>query len=207
MRLPSPCPLPVNITDDVEAALTDDSKLLGIKKMRFLRQASLFYWGICQRPTHDEYVVMAITLCDNYPKLKDKKPQQGEYWVMIICSLSVYIIFLLFFFLHLQFSVKEYLTQRYRSLRRNSEPSVSNNLPKKPKFAPELEPAEATGAVKRGDEVGYSRNMERLCVELKKKQPNHSLVKQLINLTYIRRREIVQSSNCTTTNLMDEFPF
>lgn len=81
MRLPSPCPLPTNITDDIEAALKDDSKLLGVKKMRFLRQASMFYWGLCWRPTHDEYVTMAITLCDNYPKLRDKKPQQGKYWV------------------------------------------------------------------------------------------------------------------------------
>lgn len=33
MRLPSPCPLPNNITDDIESALKDDNKLLGVKRM------------------------------------------------------------------------------------------------------------------------------------------------------------------------------
>lgn len=84
MRLPTPCPLPDNITDDLETALSDDSsKLTGVKQMRFLRRASEFYWGICPRPTPNEYVMMAITLCDKYPKLKDKKPLNGQYWVCI----------------------------------------------------------------------------------------------------------------------------
>lgn len=83
MRLPTPCPLPTNIPADIESALTNDDKLLGVKRYRFLRQASLFYWGICPRPTQDEYLIMAVTLCDKYPKLKDKKPEKGQYWVSL----------------------------------------------------------------------------------------------------------------------------
>ena len=37
--------------------------------------------GLCPRPTHDEYVTMAVTLYENFLQLKDKKPINGAYWV------------------------------------------------------------------------------------------------------------------------------
>ncbi len=82
LRLPSTCPLPTSVfTPEVLEAIKDQSKLKGLMKTRLLREASRFYWGICRRPTHDEYVAMSIALCDEYPPLKDKKPINGKYWV------------------------------------------------------------------------------------------------------------------------------
>lgn len=31
--------------------------------------------------TQDEYVTMVVTLCENFPQLKDKKPFNGAYWL------------------------------------------------------------------------------------------------------------------------------
>ena len=53
-------------------------------KTRLLRQAATYYWGLCPRPMHDEYVTMAVTLCDKYEQLRDKKPVGGKYWVNFI---------------------------------------------------------------------------------------------------------------------------
>ena len=50
-------------------------------KTRLLREASTFYYGLCPHPTHDEYVTMAVALCDKFEQLRDKKPVQGKYWV------------------------------------------------------------------------------------------------------------------------------
>ena len=83
LRLPVPCPVPTNFTPNVLRAI-ENKQLLGIMKTRLLRQAASFYWGLCPRPTHDEYVAMSITLCDKYPQIRDKMPSQGEYWVSFI---------------------------------------------------------------------------------------------------------------------------
>ena len=80
LRLPVPCPLPTNFTKQVTNAIKNN-QLKGVMKTRLLRQAAVFYWGLCPRPTHDEYVTMAVTLCENFPQLKDKKPINGAYWV------------------------------------------------------------------------------------------------------------------------------
>ena len=52
----------------------DNNNIKGTFKIRLIRQAASFYHGICPRPTHDEYMSMAVTLCDKYGQLKDKKP-------------------------------------------------------------------------------------------------------------------------------------
>ena len=80
LRLPVPCPLPTNFTKQVTNAIKNN-QLKGVMKTRLLRQAAVFYWGLCPRPTHGEYITMAVTLCENFPQLKDKKPINGAYWV------------------------------------------------------------------------------------------------------------------------------
>jgi len=74
-----PCPVPTKFTKDVANAIKNN-QLKGIMKTRLLRQSATFYWGLCPWPTHDEYVTMAVTLCDKFPQLKDKKPLHGQYW-------------------------------------------------------------------------------------------------------------------------------
>lgn len=102
------------------------------------------------------------------------------------------------------------MTQRYRNMRRNSEPcgEHASSSTKRPKFDPELEVTPVALSSKRGDEVAYRRNMERLCKELKMKQPNQSIIQQLIDLTYHRRRENIQHNESTSIfQLLDEYPF
>ena len=77
-RLPNPCPAPQNcFSDDVIQAI-DKNSVKGILKIRLIRQAASFYYGICPRPTHDEYTSMAKTLCEKYGDLKDKKPKNNH---------------------------------------------------------------------------------------------------------------------------------
>ena len=53
-------------------------------KLRLLREAATFYESMCPKPTSSEYTEMAKVLCDAYPQLKDKKPNNGEYWVIFL---------------------------------------------------------------------------------------------------------------------------
>ena len=80
IRLPVPCPVPTSFTRDVMDAINTD-RLKGIMKTRLLRQGSVFYWGLCPRPTQSEYNEMSTALCDRFPQLKDKRPVNGRYWV------------------------------------------------------------------------------------------------------------------------------
>ena len=105
LRLPSPCPTPTVFTPDVAVAI-EQNKLKGLMKLRFLRQCVLFYWGVCPRPTPFEYRTMAITLCNKFPSLKDKKPKDGKYWVRInSSSISFIIIILCSFFLFITYCI------------------------------------------------------------------------------------------------------
>ena len=72
MRLPNPCPLPTHFTQATSTAI-EKNQLIGLSRFRFLREAAEFYFGICPKPTSNEYT-------DKYPQLKDK---QEEYWVNI----------------------------------------------------------------------------------------------------------------------------
>ena len=55
---------------------------MGNMKTRLLREAAMFYFGICSGGSSTEYITIAKTLCKEYPELKDKKPViEGEYWV------------------------------------------------------------------------------------------------------------------------------
>lgn len=78
-RLPEPCPVPYSsFSPDVIQAIEKD-QLKGILKIRLIRQAADFYYGLCPNPNHIEYVTMAKTLCERYPQLRDKKPVKGKF--------------------------------------------------------------------------------------------------------------------------------
>jgi hypothetical protein len=51
----------------------------GNLRIRLQREAAMFYYGICPRPTKNEYEAMAIALCNACPQLKDK--QNDLFWV------------------------------------------------------------------------------------------------------------------------------
>ena len=139
MRLPNPCPLPTHFTQATSTAI-EKNQLIGLSRFRFLREAAEFYFGICPKPTSNEYTRMAQALCDKYPQLKDK---QEEYWVNIYltgASLSLLFYFgetsvqctahiLLHVFFYFQESVGDYLSQQFRNLRRPTD-SMHKNDPK-----------------------------------------------------------------------------
>ena len=79
LHLPEPCPLPTNFTEATIKAI-QNGKLTGNLRIRLTREAASFYYGICPKPTSAEYTIMAKTLCDGYPQLKDKDPN-SNYWV------------------------------------------------------------------------------------------------------------------------------
>lgn len=79
-HLPNPCPLPTTFTKKTNEAC-EKNQLLGTKKLAFLREASIYYYGLCPNPTSAEYITMAKTLCHKYPQLKDKISSEGQYWV------------------------------------------------------------------------------------------------------------------------------
>lgn len=52
----------------------EQGQLTGNTKTRLLREAAMFYFGICCGGSSTEYITIAKTLCKEYPELKDKKP-------------------------------------------------------------------------------------------------------------------------------------
>lgn len=79
-RLPSPCPVPDVFSERVMKAI-ENGDIQGNTKLALIREAGLFYYGICPNPTGAEYDVMSRTLCDNFTDLKNKIPVNGMYWV------------------------------------------------------------------------------------------------------------------------------
>ena len=86
LRLPEPCLLPNNFTKKTTEGF-ERGELTGTLKLRLLREASSFYYGICPKPTPLEYTTMAKTLCNRFPQLKDKRPASGQFGVSPCMSL------------------------------------------------------------------------------------------------------------------------
>ena len=77
-QLPEPCPLPI-ISERTKNIIANG--IQGNKRFFLLREAVMFYEGICPNPTSEEYMAMANkTLCHEYPELKDKG---NKYWVSV----------------------------------------------------------------------------------------------------------------------------
>ena len=80
-RLPEPCPLPI-LSERTKDIISNGIK--GNNRFFLLREAVIFYEGICPHPSPEEYTVMAKTLCHAYPELKDKG---DTYWVSVhVCN-------------------------------------------------------------------------------------------------------------------------
>ena len=83
-RLPEPCPLPI-LSERTKDIISNGIK--GNNRFFLLREAVIFYEGICPHPSPEEYTIMAKTLCHEYPELKDK---QDAYWVSVhVCNYVV----------------------------------------------------------------------------------------------------------------------
>ena len=84
-RLPKQCPLPSSFTPSLSKSI-EEKKISGNVKLCLIRESCEFYYSICPNPTPVEYQVMAKTLCDQYPELKNKLPINGAYWVSELSS-------------------------------------------------------------------------------------------------------------------------
>ena len=57
------------------------------------------------------------------------------------------------------------------------------------------------------DELAYERNMKVLLHELKSDKSNEEHIQKLFKITHALRREKIQSSQSSITNLQNDYPF
>ena len=111
--------------------------------------------------------------------------------------------------LGIQASTRDYLSQKFRNLRRNSQP-VPAHREIKPKIvtAQHAVPV-ATGRPSSADDdlVAYERNCQSLSEELSKANPNSSRVYQLLKLNHTTRRGKIEHCDLHAFQLKQEYPF
>lgn len=108
--------------------------------------------------------------------------------------------------------MKEYLSQKYRNMRRESEPTNKKSKDQKKKLitvahVTPVAAANSPQSVEKCDTVAYERNIESLQQELKRPQPRNDAIKSLLRLTFEQRREKINSSTACTTELLEDYPF
>ena len=81
--LPTPCPLPPVFSERVNRAIIA-KQIYGKDKLALIREASLFYYGLCPNPKGNQYDEMAKVLCNSFEQLRNKIVIDGCYWVSII---------------------------------------------------------------------------------------------------------------------------
>ena len=88
--LPIPCPLPPVFSERVNTAI-QQKEIHGKDKLALIREASLFYYGLCPTPSSNQYDEMAKVLCNSFEQLKNKIVVDGCYWVSHNCTQIIYI--------------------------------------------------------------------------------------------------------------------
>ena len=108
--------------------------------------------------------------------------------------------------------MKEYLSQKYCNMRRDSEPTEKKTKDQKKKLitVAHVNPVAAANSpqsVEKCNAVAYERNVESLQLELKRPQPRNDAIKSLLRLTFEQRREKINSSTARTTELLEDYSF
>ena len=80
--LPEPCPIPTVFSEKVTEAI-EKKQVNGNIKLALIREAAVFYYGICPNPSQTQYDTMSRTLCDNFQDLKNKVVVDDCYWVSL----------------------------------------------------------------------------------------------------------------------------
>lgn len=161
--------------------------MIGCNKFRMLREACSFYRGICPNPTPSEYVIMAQTLCEKFPQIKDKLAKNEEYWK----------------------TTKDYISQRYRNKRRKSDPIDDDDDDDKRKQRKIVTVSHAVPVVadeqeSDSDVVAYERNMKVLLSEYKNHPTNESHIQKLLKVTHKLRRDKIHISALATVDIQKE---
>ena len=110
-----------------------------------------------------------------------------------------------------QKTVKDYMSQKFRNLRRKSEPVPTDGQVKsKIITAQHATPVVAhcqSSSLEEGDAVAYERNVQSLKDELSKSRPNNNKIHQLLKLTHATRRRQIEDSDLHAVLLKEEYPF
>ena len=110
-----------------------------------------------------------------------------------------------------QKTVKDYMSQKFRNLRRKSEPvPTGGQVKSKIITAQHATPVVAfhqSSSLEEGDAVAYERNVQLLKDELSKVSPNNNRIHQLLKLTHATRRRQIESSELHAVMLKEEYPF
>ena len=116
----------------------------------------------------------------------------------------------------LQRTLKRQISQKFRNLRRNSEPTTPRiKFESKYRLVTPANAMPATVSPKRmkqtevgeDDEVAYERNTAKLIEQFQKKNGNKKLIAELLLITHRRRRKFINSCEERTTDLIKKFPF
>ncbi len=208
---PEPCPVPPRSSFSKRTCQAiDKGNITGNAKLRLLREAAMYYYSLTGENTSTPYVTIAKTLCTKYLQLKDKKPPiPGEYWVSAKLQRHAFIYIIHKNYIHacMQDSVRKYMSQKFRNLRRVSEPPKtadhSSNKISSHDFAKLPIPAEQETE----DELSYERNVESLLDEFARAAPSHKRMYHLLKLTHKTRREHIESSMVHSSTIKEQYPY
>ena len=116
-------------------------------------------------------------------------------------------------FFYFQESVGDYLSQRFRNLRRPTD-SIHKNDPKAKVVSSSLatpvvvNPIDVSvGPDPDSDMVAYERNTKVLLDEYANHPSNHSHILKLLEVTHLIRREKIQTSQLSIAQLQKEYPY
>lgn len=108
----------------------------------------------------------------------------------------------------MQGTVKDYLTQKFRNLRRSTLPlKHSTKLVAIAHAVPASASSSTSLTIEKDDPVSYERNNKMLIAELKRAKPNDEMIAKLIKLTHFQRRQDIQDSTEHTTDILRTYPF
>ena len=212
--LPKQCPLPSSFTPSLSKSI-EEKKISGNVKLCLIRESCEFYYSICPNPTPVEYQVMAKTLCDQYPELKNKLPINGAYWVSELSSFMKCFFFNFYLSLiFLKYTTARQMSQKFRNFRRKSSPQVTLKSPTTSKKLVTIHHAKPSQFLAidqsksiASDTVAYKRSSERLISEFSRKSANAQLLDQLLRETFLQRRKNIEDSQQPTRELFRMYPF
>ena len=102
--------------------------------------------------------------------------------------------------------MRNYMSQKFRNLRRRSEPSDSSHSSKKKMTAANY----ATLPIPKEqeeDELSYERNVVSLNEEYSKPTPNHGRLYHLLKLTHKTRRAHIENSKLHSSLIKEQYAY
>lgn len=109
--------------------------------------------------------------------------------------------------MYIQESVKAYLMQKYRNLRRSTDPIQSKSTKKQTALFASPRASFSSVDIEEGDQIIYDRTQKSLMESYSAKPPDIPYVTQLMKLTFKKRRKLITESTNSTLTLKIEHPY